>query len=248
MNAQYLLRFDDLCPTMNWQVWEEIEEIMDAFRVVPILAIVPDNRDKKLEVAPARHDFWDQVRRWQAKGWTIGMHGFRHTYVTNNAGIIGIAQKSEFAGLPEWEQEQKLTQAMNIFRKEGVVPSVWIAPSHSFDAATLAVLGRIGVTTISDGLALSPYRDTSGLFWLPQQLWKMRWRPFGIWTVCYHHNSWGQSDIDDLRCDVRQNHRAITDVSSVIAGYQHRRRQVYDWAYARTHLVALSIRKQVRAA
>ena len=25
MKAQYLLRFEDLCPTMNWRVWEPVE-------------------------------------------------------------------------------------------------------------------------------------------------------------------------------------------------------------------------------
>lgn len=233
---------------MNWQVWERIEEILDEFSVSPILAIVPDNQDKKLQVAPPRQDFWDHVRRWQTKGWTIGMHGFQHTYVTNDAGIVGIARKSEFAGLPEHEQGRKLAQAMDVFRNESVVPSIWIAPSHSFDRSTITALRKSGINTISDGFALAPYRDASGVFWLPQQLWKMRWRPFGIWTVCYHHNSWKPPDIERLRSDMRRYCGAITDVNSVIAGYQHRRRQISDRVYARTHLFALSIRKQVRAA
>src|SRR6478672_6653645 len=98
MDAQYLIRFDDLCPTMNWQVWAEIETILLESRVSPILAVVPDNRDTALMVGPPRSDFWVEVRRWQQRGWTIGMHGYQHTYVTEEAGIVGIWPRSEFAG------------------------------------------------------------------------------------------------------------------------------------------------------
>ena len=130
MSAQYLIRFDDLCPTMNWQVWAEIESILVEHQITPLLAVVPDNRDQKLAVAPAHPAFWEQVRKWQARGWTIALHGYQHLYITKDRGIVGIQHRSEFAGLPAKVQEDKLRKATEIFHDEGIEPKVWIAPGH----------------------------------------------------------------------------------------------------------------------
>ncbi|HET8715597.1 MAG TPA: DUF2334 domain-containing protein, partial [Holophagaceae bacterium] len=99
-DARYILRFDDICPTMNWEVWEAIEALLDRHGVKPILAVVPDNQDPKLQVDAPRADFWDRVRGWQAKGYTIALHGYQHRYINRNAGIMGLTHQSEFAGLP----------------------------------------------------------------------------------------------------------------------------------------------------
>src|SRR5579863_9070115 len=59
MPATYLLRFDDLCPTMNWAVWQQIETALIEANVRPILAVVPDNKDPELSVGPERERFWE---------------------------------------------------------------------------------------------------------------------------------------------------------------------------------------------
>ena len=28
MTVKFLLRFDDLCPTLNWDVWQKLENVM----------------------------------------------------------------------------------------------------------------------------------------------------------------------------------------------------------------------------
>ena len=71
-SARYLVRFDDICPTMSWSVWEEIEAALIASEVRPLLAVVPANEDRTLMVAPPADDFWARVRGWQARGWAIG--------------------------------------------------------------------------------------------------------------------------------------------------------------------------------
>src|SRR5712692_12017049 len=101
MTTQYLIRIDDICPTMNWAVWRAVEDVLVRYNISPLLAVVPDNQDPHLQITPARVDFWDCVRRWQALGWTIGLHGYRHSYVTRESGLLGINSFSEFAGLPE---------------------------------------------------------------------------------------------------------------------------------------------------
>src|SRR6266496_2489037 len=128
MSAHYLIRFDDICPTMNWKLWSQIEAVLLDLEIRPILAVVPDNQDKKLMVAPPRGQFWEQVREWQTRGWTIGLHGYQHLYVNRESGILGFAQKSEFAGVPANQQEDKLRRAIEIFARESVMPEIWIAP------------------------------------------------------------------------------------------------------------------------
>ncbi|MGZ3443367.1 MAG: DUF2334 domain-containing protein, partial [Polyangia bacterium] len=92
--ARYLVRFDDICPGMNWPVWREIEKILVDADVKPLLAVVPSNEDAHLDVGPKEARFWDLVRGWQARGWTIGLHGYQHRYVTRQAGLVGLNERS----------------------------------------------------------------------------------------------------------------------------------------------------------
>ena len=208
MAARYLVRFDDICPGMNWSVWRDIEAILVEQQVKPMLAVVPDNADSNLDVAPKVEDFWPRVREWQARGWGIGLHGYQHRYVTREAGLIGINDRSEFAGLPAAEQQDKLERGLAIFRAQSVRADVWIAPAHSFDDATLEALHRLGVPAVSDGFFLTPHRDRRGLVWVPQQIWGFRYRPFGVWTVCYHHNAWTPADVRRFAADLRRRRQA----------------------------------------
>ena len=107
MSSRFIIRFDDFCPTMNWMIWEQIESILEKYKVRPIVAIVPDNQDNHLRITEANSDFWNRVRNWQSQGWTIGLHGWQHCYTTLDAGLVGIKGHSEFAGLPLAIQEKK---------------------------------------------------------------------------------------------------------------------------------------------
>ena len=126
--TQYLLRFDDICPTMNWRVWAEIETVLVQRQLKPLLAVVPDNRDPGLQVDSPAGDFWDRARVWQERGWTIALHGFQHRYVSRNAGMVAVRRKSEFAGLRADVQREKLQRGMEIFERERISSRVWIAP------------------------------------------------------------------------------------------------------------------------
>jgi hypothetical protein len=200
--ATYLLRFDDICPTMNWTVWSEIESALVERNLRPILAVVPRNQDPVLQVEHAVEDFWDRVRGWQARGWTIALHGYQHSYVTFHPGIVTVRKKSEFAGVPASEQDEKLRRGVEIFEREKVWSHVWIAPSNSFDATTVSLLPRFGITTICDGNFRFPFVCRRGLFWIPHQIFGFRPAPAGVWTVCYHHNHWTDDDLHQFRRDL----------------------------------------------
>jgi predicted deacetylase len=246
MAAQYLLRFDDICPTMNWEMWRRIETALIEGHIQPLLAVIPDNHDDKLHFASPCPSFWEQVRRWQARGWTIGMHGYQHRFVTGEAGLLRIQRRSEFAGVSAAEQERKLRLAVEIFRSHEVVPEAWIAPAHSFDWNTVAALQKLGIRTISDGLALFPHVDSRELLWVPQQLWKFRWRPFGVWTVCYHHNRWAQPLLARFLRDLSAYRDSITDLAAVSARYRRRRLTWLDEVYRSAHSAVLSWRTRSR--
>src|SRR6185312_5748489 len=100
--------------------------------------------------------FWKRVRDWQARGWSIGLHGLRHQYVSAEAGLIGLNRRSEFAGLPAAEQHRKIEEGLAIFAANGVRADLFVAPGHSFDDATLDSLHRHGIRCISDGYFLNP--------------------------------------------------------------------------------------------
>ncbi|MNX99903.1 Polysaccharide deacetylase [compost metagenome] len=222
-DCRYLIRFDDICPTMNWEIWEAVESLLLRHDVRPILAVVPDNQDSKLVVDPPNPEFWARVRNWQSLGFTIALHGFRHVYVNQNAGMMGLTRQSEFAGLSRAEQKNKLQQALAIFVENGVRADAWVAPSHSFDRTTVEVLAEVGIRVISDGLWPWPHSDERGILWVPQQLWGFQQKDAGIWTVCYHHNRWTSRNLDELSRNLEVYSSQFTDVPSVARDYVRRR-------------------------
>lgn len=227
-HAKFLVRFDDLCPSMNWSVWNQIDRILIETGVIPILAVVPDNKDAHLVVNSERSDFWDLVREWAARGWTVGMHGYQHDYVTSDPGIVKLNAFSEFAGLPVDRQRAKLRAAKEIFDREGVTPRIWIAPAHSFDAVTVSLLREVGIGIISDGFGLYPSVDRRGILWIPQQIWRLRPLPFGVFTVCLHHNGWTQADVASFRLQLGKYRRQITSVNEIERTYAGRSASLLD--------------------
>lgn len=182
MDARYIVRFDDICQTMDRRVWERLEPVLQRHGVKPILAVVPDNRDDTLVFDAARADFWQRLRGWQAAGWTIALHGHQHPYTTRDAGLVGlnaVNAVSEFAGQPEAVQRDKLQQALDRFAAGDVRVDAWVAPAHSFDATTVKLLLEFGVGVVSDGFYTRPVRHLDAA-WVPQQRWRVRPAPFGL--------------------------------------------------------------------
>ena len=231
MSARYLVRLDDLCPTMNWDAWTGIEKLLDRTGIRPLLAVIPDNQDTTLRITSARPDFWDRVREWQARGWNIGVHGYQHRYVARDRGIYGRTDRSEFAGLSVAEQRDKIQSSLSIFAKERVTPEAWIAPNHSFDRTTLAVLKEAGLRVISDGLSLYPFVDEDDMMWIPQQLWKFRPRRVGVWTVCVHFNHWTIADLEEFSNAAELYGSRITDFASLLGEFGGRSPSVLDRSF-----------------
>lgn len=228
MQAQYLIRIDDVWEGMNWSVFDQVEALLLRHGVRPIVAVIPENRDDTLVVGPRCADFWDRVRRWADQQWTIAVHGWQHRINTCDGGIIALNRKSEFAGLPADVQRHALKQALGVFLRQGIAPRVFVAPWHSFDRITLRVLMENGLTVLSDGLFAWPGLDRNGIFWVPQQLWKLRPMPPGVWTVCLHLNGWTAREIEIFDRMLSSNLR-ITNLEEVLVSFSKRRLSRTDW-------------------
>jgi len=231
---QYLLRFDDVCPTYPWAAWRGVEEVLIANNIRPIMAIIPDNRDVTLHKGPVDVNFWNRVRNWQEMGWTIGLHGHQHLYVSKSSGMVGLNRYSEFAGLSFEEQYEKLRTGLEILARERVQPTCWVAPAHTFDENTLRALKIVGLRTISDGFQLWPHTDSRGLFWIPQQLGRFYSMPIGTWTICIHPDDRLFSDHRLFRQKIETFRENITDIKAVELLYSGNNSNAIGEAFAQT--------------
>jgi len=224
--VQYLIRLDDLCPTNNIQKWERFFDLLDQYNIKPIVAVIPDNHDLQLKACGTENaDYWDVVRKLQAKDYVIGMHGFEHLYQTSNPGLLKFNKRSEFAGLPLHIQQKKIGAAAAIFKRENVKTPVFVAPAHSFDRNTILALANCSeVTTVSDGYLSRPYLKW-GFKWIPVQLPEATSKSRGTWTFNYHPETCTDKVFDDLKKFVDKHHHdfvSLADLNySIYTGRDH---------------------------
>jgi predicted deacetylase len=214
--------------------------------IKPILAVVPDNQDPVLQVAPPVDDFWQRVRRWQDLGWTIALHGYQHLYVAKAGGLVSRRKKSEFASLSSPVQEEKLRRGMEIFAREGIKSHVWIAPGNAFDETTVSLLPRFGIDIVSAGWFWGPFIGPHKMIWMPCQLSTLRSVPSGVWSVCYHHNSWGRFDLSRFLKRLKRYREKIVSLEEALAQHPPKRA---DWCYhfcTSPRLSALVMRAQLK--
>jgi predicted deacetylase len=199
VSAQFLIRLDDACSTLNRRKWALLEAVLDRHLVKPIVAVVPENHDPSLVFDERDSGFWEKVRSWQAKGWGVAMHG--HTHVMHpiaQPGLVPFYSRSEFAGLDLQAQRNKIREAWQCFQAEGVTPQIWVGPAHSFDRQTLVALREeTPIRVVSDGIAFDTYFEHD-FHWIPQQMWGLRDRSAGLWTVCLHPNDMSEAAIETL--------------------------------------------------
>ncbi len=234
--SRFLLRLDDACPTMRLSAWHAIEEAVDALGIRPLVGVIPDNRDTKLHIDVPDPGFWERVRGWQRKGWSIALHGLHHTYHPLPPGVRslgGVSRKSEFAGLPLQVQEEKLAKGLAAMRAQGVEPTLFMAPSHTLDETTVAaLLESTNIRTITDGLSVRAF-EARGCTWIPQQLWRFRRFPVGLWTVCLHPNTVTTQELQTLLEQLRRFAARVTCVEEVLRS-PAARRGIVDIAAERT--------------
>lgn len=214
--AQYLIRFDDLCPTMAREPWQRFEAVLHEFAIRPILAVVPDNRDSELQREPPDPEFWTRMCAWEQRGAVIALHGYRHLCASQGRSLVPAPPVTEFAGVPEETQRTWIREGLAMLRSHGLTPRLWVAPRHGFDAATLRVLASEGITALSDGLARVPV-VRGGVVWIPQQLWSPQEMSAGLWTICIHTNTASCEASGELRAFLRRHAQQFTSFEAVMA-------------------------------
>ena len=194
------IRMDDITPGMDWKKFERFKAILDKHGVKPLIGVVPDNRDKKLQIDPPRDNFWDYIKELQNDGWVVAMHGLTHVYSNREPGMFPIGDKSEFAGISYEKQDEMIREGRRILKSNGIMTDFFMAPSHSYDRNTLKALRKNGFARITDGFGKRPY-EMDGLIFYPISVSRrdtLKSSKDGIVTFVFHANTMLDKDFDYL--------------------------------------------------
>ena len=193
-DIKILVRFDDICPTMDFVQFEKALKILHSKNIKPLLGVIPDCIDSDLAIEEAHDEFWLWVKSLQSDGYTIAMHGYRHVLENTGRGVVTRRFDSEFAGLPLEDQIQKIKEGKNILKKHGIETDIFFAPAHSYDENTLIALKKCGFKYMSDGKSSWPYM-WHGIKCLPA---RSAGCPTitrdGMYTAVFHAHEWVRKD------------------------------------------------------
>ncbi len=208
-NTYYIYRIDDITPHMNWENFWKVIMIFKKHNVVPIIGVVPNNKDKDLNYGGKKDYFWKILKYMQENHIVeIAQHGYTHEVILKSEGIFkekfGYNKTSEFAGLTYEEQLIKIKAGKDIFLMHGIEVDTFMAPCHSFDHTTLKVLKSLGFKYVTDGIGLTPYK-VKNLVFVPQQFGKPRNFFYGVITLCLHLNYSSAEEIQQIEKHVESN-------------------------------------------
>lgn len=212
--AQYLLRIDDVCPTVHHESWAQLVLLIREFGIQPILAVVPQNEDPHLQQSPEDPQVWEELCAMQAAGAAIGLHGLNHLCTSRGKSLIPMHREVEFTGLAVEAQRARLRTGIEILRGKGLEPRLWVAPRHGFDRNTLKALQAEGIEWLSDGMARVPF-VRGGVRWIPQQLWGPVNKAAGVWTICLHPGPALCNQLEEINVFVKRNRAQFTSFDRV---------------------------------
>lgn len=218
----YLIRLDDASDHMHVENWNRIEKLLDRNGVKPLVGVIPANRDPMLLEFSEDPGFWEKAQAWQDKGWRIALHGYEHVYSTKCAGINPVHNHSEFAGHTLEVQREKIREGMRILKEKGLNPTVFFAPSHTFDDNTIEALRmESDIRTISDTVANDVY-CRNGFTFIPQQAGKVRKLPFKLTTICLHPNYTTDAELEEIEAFLKAYSARFVDPNEIGLATRHR--------------------------
>lgn len=195
----YLLRLDDASEHWNRENWQRMHDLLAAYGIKPIVAMIPHNEDETLLQYPIDDTYRDTIRDWINEGWTPALHGYNHVYITKSGGMNPVNRFSEFAGVSLDLQREKIARGVEKLKEVlGKEPEIFVAPAHTFDENTLESLRlESNIRIISDTVANDVYyRD--GFYFVPQQSGQVRKLKMRLVTFCYHPNIETDSSFEEL--------------------------------------------------
>jgi len=197
--AKYIIRLDDACHQMPLEKWRLFETFFDEKKIKPIIGVIPANKDKSLG-SELNHDFWTLIKSWKDKGWSIALHGLHHKFnqIKPESSFFKFGNKSEFVGKTLEKQTEIIRKSIECFEENNIKPSMFMAPSHTFNKNTLKALELASeIKMITDGFSFRTFKKNNFIF-IPQQLWSVWRMPFGLYTICIHPSSMKTNQIYKL--------------------------------------------------
>lgn len=203
--TKYLIRLDDASPTMVYDKWVKVYGILKKHGIMPLVGVIPKNEDPTQKNSIIL-DFWEMMRQWQSSGTIIALHGYNHCYISSDQGVNPLWRRSEFAGVMYDVQKQKIEDGYCILKENGLNPTVFFAPSHTYDENTLKCLEKYTpIRIVSDTIAFYPYKEGHFIF-IPQQLGAFRKIMLpGTWTFCFHPNTMTYEAIEKFDVFIEKN-------------------------------------------
>lgn len=201
---KYIYRIDDIHPRMLWGRFYTLMDLFKDYEVVPLLGIIPDNKDDSLNYEEENPSYWKLIKEMVEKGEIeICQHGYQHIYSTIqnsiNQNLYGRVSPSEFANLPYETQLKKIGLGQEILKSYGLHTDIWMAPSHTNDKNTFRALKNLGFKYITDGISVYPFKK-HGLTFIPQQIWEPK-KEFisGVFTICLHLDDLTDELIEEIK-------------------------------------------------
>ena len=210
-NTGILIRIDDVCENMNWNLMSKLESLFDNYSIKPVLGVIPNNRDEDFLSFPRNDNFWDQVRKWQVKGWEIVQHGDTHIYdrlCSKKSDYFEYGGGSEFFGHPLDVQEKRIKNGLEKFKREKINIRSFFAPNQTYDENTFIALKNCGINEVIDGYGLMPYTEKNVKF-IPQLFEKVVLLPFGIQSTKLHLHVWDENDYKKFENFIKTNSKKI---------------------------------------
>jgi predicted deacetylase len=243
------IRMDDITPDMDYEKFLSFKELCDRYQVCPLIGVVPDNRDKMLQIDKKRADFWKYVLGLQAKGWTIAQHGVYHVYTTKKMGCFPLNRLSEFAGLPYDKQYEMLSHGKDILEKNGIKTDIFMTPAHSFDKNTLKALKNLGFTKITDGFGDMPYIK-NGMTFYPisyKQSTSLK-KDKGYTTFVVHSNTMDDKDFARYEKLFKENSDKLISYSELLKLKPKKRKlfeNIKEYIMAFTKFVLVNVKSKI---
>lgn len=193
-SRKILIRFDDICPTMNWTLWQKAVSILEKYNIKPLIGVIPDCMDPDLLIDEARTDFWEYIKELQKKGYTVALHGLNHKFDKKCRGLVNSGVNTEFAGHSYEIQFEKIRKGKEILLNHGIETDVFFAPAHSYDKNTIRALKANGFKYMSDGKSKLAI-NYNGLIAIPCRASGVpKIRNLGYYTAVFHAHEWSRED------------------------------------------------------
>lgn len=210
------IRFDDICDTMNWENFNRAISICEKYNVMPLLGIVPLNKDKKLIVDKPNKDFYSIMLNLIDKGCCVAQHGYDHVYRNKYGGILNLNKQSEFVGESKETQKKYLELGKKELEKNKIYTNIYMAPSHSYDKNTVLALKELGFEYVTDGYTNYNY-IWKGVGFIPcKNAYTLNKKDCGVVTLCVHVNSMNENKFEIFEDTLKRFQDELIDFQDLI--------------------------------